>query len=171
MLVWGLDISTKIGSTVVDTEGGKPRIVEALKITSKNSGWHRCSDLAVSVMEVYRRYRPDVICIEGYAHGAKFSQQVLFEVGSIIRYFLWQEDIKYYDVAPTSLKKFVTGKGVATKDTIIKEVFKRFSYDTDDNDIADSVGLAFLAAAISGANTGLPKNHLEALTAVLKVDK
>lgn len=45
-------------------------------------------------------------------------------------------------VTPGEVKKFVTGKGNAKKELIIKEVYKRYGFDTDINDIADAYAIA-----------------------------
>jgi len=43
---------------------------------------------------------------------------------------------------PTQLKKFITGKGNSKKNTIVKEVFKRWGFDTDNDNTADAYGIA-----------------------------
>ena len=43
---------------------------------------------------------------------------------------------------PTQIKKFITGRGNAKKDVIIREVYKRWGFETDDHNIADAYGLA-----------------------------
>jgi len=45
-------------------------------------------------------------------------------------------------IKPTTLKKFITGKGNAKKSTIIKEVYKRWGFNTDNDNTADAYGIA-----------------------------
>jgi Holliday junction resolvasome RuvABC endonuclease subunit len=55
-------------------------------------------------------------------------------------------------VAGNTLKKFVTGKGNGPKSVMLKHVYSKWGYDTDDDNLADAYGLARLAAAVtSGA--------------------
>lgn len=93
----------------------------------------------------------DVILIEDYAHGSiGSSKSMLYELGGIIRYELVKADKKYLLVPPTSLKKFVTGKGNAPKSLILKEVYKRWNVDVDSDNIADAFGLVKLGEGCLG---------------------
>jgi len=63
-------------------------------------------------------------------------------------YYLWLVKAHYVVVAPNTLKKFVTGKGNAHKDQMIKEVFKRFGQDVNNSDLADAIGLNYIGRAL-----------------------
>jgi crossover junction endodeoxyribonuclease RuvC len=54
-------------------------------------------------------------------------------------------------VTPSQLKKFVTGKGNADKSVVMKEVYKRFSIDTDDDNTADAVVLGHIGMTLISA--------------------
>ena len=56
---------------------------------------------------------------------------------------------------PKILKMFVTGNGNSGKDLMIREVFKRWNFDTNNNDVADAFGLAKMAYSF---------DHIEDLT-------
>lgn len=49
---------------------------------------------------------------------------------------------------PTSLKKFVCGKGNAEKSMMIREVFKRWGFDAEDDNQADAAGLLVVGLAM-----------------------
>ena len=77
----------------------------------------------------------------------------------LIRYLLWHRETPFVLCAPTSLKKFVVGhagkkdpatgeKIKVTKDLMIKELYKRFGHDVDDNNQADGIGLLYVARAL-----------------------
>ena len=94
-----------------------------------------------------------LVLIEGYAFGAKGSSGIsLGELGGVTRLALWDEKIPYIEVPPTQVKKFITGKGGAQKDIVLKEVFKRYGADFDDNNIADAFALAQLGRAITNTH-------------------
>ena len=52
-------------------------------------------------------------------------------------------------VTPSQLKKFATGKGNVDKNVVIKEVYKRFGIDTDDDNTADAVVLGYIGLALT----------------------
>jgi Holliday junction resolvasome RuvABC endonuclease subunit len=85
------------------------------------------------------------VAIEGYAFGAKGAYFNLGEVGGVIRLAAFQEEWPLIQVPPTSLKKYITGKGTSPKDIMIKEMYKKYGLDINDNNDADAAGLAILA--------------------------
>jgi crossover junction endodeoxyribonuclease RuvC len=87
--------------------------------------------------------------IEGYAFGAKGSSGIsLGELGGVTRVALYDLNVPFIEIPPTQAKKFITGTGSAPKDIVIKELYKRFGIDTNDNNIADAVGLMILGRAL-----------------------
>lgn len=93
-------------------------------------------------------FQPELVAIEGYAHGAKFGREQAGELGGILRVTLWEELWPYVVVAPPTLKKWVTGKGVAEKSLILREVYKKWGFDAEDDNLADAFALAKLAGAM-----------------------
>jgi crossover junction endodeoxyribonuclease RuvC len=62
--------------------------------------------------------------------------------------------IPFIVIPPTSLKAYVTGKGNAPKELMIREVFKKWKYEADDNNDSDAYALARVAAEfVSGEKT------------------
>lgn len=91
-----------------------------------------------------------LVIIEGYAFGAKGASGInLGELGGVIRVGFYDEKIPYIEIPPTQLKKFITGKGTAPKEIMLKEVLKRYAFDTDDNNVADAYSLMQLGRAIT----------------------
>jgi len=71
-----------------------------------------------------------------------------------------------YEVAPTQVKKYVTGKGNASKMEVMAAAIKRYpGMDIEDDNQADAVGLAaFLSRALDQPIDGnLPMANLAAL--------
>ena len=75
------------------------------------------------------------------------------------------------EVAPTSLKKFVTGKGNAKKDLMLLSVYKRWGFDTTNDNKADAYGLAQFGRALLGFDTGVPQVNLTAVEKILASDQ
>lgn len=107
---------------------------ERLKIISDMLVWH------------FYRYQEQFNCnvaMEGYAHGAKFNREKLGELGGIVKvavYDVFKKDALI--VAPTVLKKFVTGKGTASKDDMVASVNSKWRAGIMDHNVADAFGLA-----------------------------
>lgn len=87
-------------------------------------------------------YEVDV-AMEGYAHGAKFNREKLGELGGIVKlavYDVFKKDPVV--VAPTVLKKFVTGKGTASKEEMVRAANIKWDREFTDHNIVDAYGLA-----------------------------
>ena len=105
------------------------------------------------------------VIIEGFAFGAK--GQAIYEIaglGYIVRLALRYRGVPVLEVAPAQLKKYATGKGNATKEIIIREVFRRWGFEARDNNEAD----AFVLGQIGLALAGLSEPSTEFQRVVLK---
>lgn len=96
------------------------------------------------------------IAMEGYAAGSKFGREQAGELGATVKRRLWSYYIDMGKVgyptivAPTQVKKWITGKGAGVdKNVVIKEVYKRYGVDFDDDNLADAFVLAQIAKAVS----------------------
>lgn len=95
---------------------------------------------------------PDLITIEGFSYASKGRS--VFDIA----YLGWrireelerlreQDNVPWIEVSPTQVKKFATGKGNANKEIILQQVYKRWGYETDNNNIADAFVLAKIGEA------------------------
>lgn len=159
MVVLGLDPSTKTGVAVVDKH---KNVVFTEEIEFKKlRGFERVSAIAARVWAIIEEYNPRAIIIEDMFVGHASSAIPLIQIGSVIRYFLWQEGIEYTDVPATVLKKFVVGKGNAKKEEVMMNVLKHWQYESPTNNIADAVGLAMIGLALNEGT--FPKSQMAAL--------
>ena len=74
--------------------------------------------------------------------------------------------IEVIEVPPTVRAKYATGKGNGSKDEVLAAVVRRYpEVEVDDNNHADAVVLAAIAARLVGqpVEASLPKAHLEAM--------
>jgi crossover junction endodeoxyribonuclease RuvC len=91
-----------------------------------------------------------LVILEGYSFGSKGAAVIsIGELGGVVRYELWKNKTKYIEVAPTSAKKFLTGTGTAQKSVIIKEVYKKYNIDVNNDNEADAINLAYIGRAIT----------------------
>lgn len=83
-----------------------------------------------------------IMAMEGYAHGSKFNREKLGELGGIVK-LAWRSvfETDPVIVSPTVLKKYMTGKGTASKDQML-EAARIFNPDVKNHNVADAYGLA-----------------------------
>lgn len=96
----------------------------------------------------------EMIALEGYSNFETFGREASGETGAAIKLALvgWyglHDPLAYPTIVPpTSLKKFVTGKGNAKKDQMPLSVFKRWGFEDGDTNIVEAYGLAQVARAV-----------------------
>lgn len=167
MRVMGLDLSTHAGVAVLDTKA--MAVVHASEVSyPKLTGGPRINAIAGQIMDIKEATNPDIILVEDYAVGRFAGSAIVsIELGSVIRFLLWQMDFPYLPVAPTALKKFVTGKGNAQKNTMLLEVYKRWNYTAATDNVADAIGLAHFGACLMKSGWVYTKAQEECATAGL----
>ena len=80
----------------------------------------RYSSIADYFVGVFKEHNVQQIGLEGYAYNAKGnSQTALAENVGLLKYLLHQNGIAYNVHPPTTLKKYSTGKGNASKDDML----------------------------------------------------
>lgn len=168
MHVLGLDMSTCAGLAVVDSTTKKIVFAEEIQF-KKQTGFERVNSIIAHVIDRGREYNAKCAIIEDYAI-SKFggSAIVSIEIGTVLRFCYWQDDYPFLTVSPTSLKKFVTGKGNSNKDLMMLEVFKRWGYSSTTNNVADAVALALLGAYAISPDKKLRADSSVVISAALK---
>lgn len=93
-----------------------------------------------------------IAAIEGLAYSARNTTALVQLAGLnyLTRDMLHRRGITFVIVQPSSLKKYITGKGNAQKDHIMLEIYKNFGITILDNNQSDAYALAHCAAAFSG---------------------
>ncbi|MDP2647729.1 MAG: crossover junction endodeoxyribonuclease RuvC [Candidatus Yanofskybacteria bacterium] len=144
--VMGIDPAlVKLGWAVIMKASDKDKTAtwQTGTIQSKKDGVERLKEIRDGIIALAKSAIPELIVIEGYSWGSKFQGPALGEVGGVIRLALFEAGFKIEVVAPSSLKKFVTGSGRADKPTMRQKIFKRWKgaeFDTQDE--AEAFALA-----------------------------
>lgn len=86
----------------------------------------------------------------------------------LLRLCLWQNSIPFLLVAPSQLKKFVTGKGNAEKSLVLREVYRRWGVVAANDNAADAVGLIQIGRCIVGEIEPETEPQREVLAALRK---
>lgn len=96
-------------------------------------------------------FKSVTVAMEGYAFGTTMAH-MLGELGAVVKLTCYEELDKFegkypYIIPPTTLKKYVTGKGTGVqKNQVLLAVYKKWGVEFTDDNAADSYALAMLAA-------------------------
>lgn len=142
MIVLGIDPATKMGLIILERKKDVITTTHQQVYSSKSKGMQRLGDIGGCIIDMLKVFKPDLIALEGYSFGSKFNHEITYSVGTVIRYFLWQSEYDYKVIPPSSLKKFVTGKGNCKKDLMLLGVYKNWGFDTTDDNLSDAYGIA-----------------------------
>lgn len=143
-LIIGIDQSyTGFGLVTLD---GEIQSLNVWKFKNLGSESGRLNDIYDTLLAYFKdcheNYEAVHMAMEGYAHGSKFNREKLGELGGIVKLAWFKANGNDpVIVAPTVLKKFVTGKGTASKDQML-EAIQKLDPTIKDHNVADAYGLA-----------------------------
>jgi len=84
------------------------------------SGW---------ALDIVKKYKCEQVALEGYSFGSKGKVFHIAENTGVLKYKFWENRIPVDIIAPTTVKKFATGKGNADK----TKMHESFMAETDKN--------------------------------------
>jgi crossover junction endodeoxyribonuclease RuvC len=125
----------------------------------QNTGIERLLSIYQHLFNLFTETR-DVahICMEGYSNASKFGREQAGELGAIVKLAIYDffdrfdnghGDLRYPTIVkPSSLKKFTTGNGAAKKNNMLLAVYKKWGFETSDDNLADAYSLAQLARTL-----------------------
>lgn len=157
--VLGLDLSlVKTGYAVVE-EGGK--VLASGVINSKPCG-KKPIDETMRIIKIVEEIQqkiddllpndpPVLVAIEGLAFMAQSTSLVqLAGLNYLTRATLARLKYPFLIVAPTTLKKFITGSGKGEKDKMMMTTYKDYGHEALDNNENDAYCLAICGLALLG---------------------
>ncbi len=108
---------------------------------------------------------PDLVVLEGYSLGGPgiLSKIRLGEVGGIVRTRLFEMDVRFVDVTPSSLKRFATGNGNAKKEQMVSRAIELGARGNVNDDEADAFHLRRMARAANELEGTLLDHELDAI--------
>lgn len=143
MNVLGLDVSlAATGYCFLDEENAK--IVESGVVRPVGmNGVVRLGFIESKVLNLVKNHGAKVAAIEGYAFSAHAAySHELGEACGLIKLALFKGGYSTRIISPSTLKKFVTGKGNAKKNEMLLKVYKRWGVEFADDNEADAYSLA-----------------------------
>jgi len=110
----------------------------------------RLLDIEHSITTKIDKKATDLVIIEGLAFMARNTRSLVQLAGLnyFIRKYLFENKIPFLIVAPTSVKKFITGKGNCDKNLMLLEIYKRYGISFDNDNLADGYGLTQIGIAL-----------------------
>ena len=115
MNTMGLDLS--LTSTGMSISG----VTQSIRVDTR--GVERLKEIRDRIVDVALEQRVRVAAIEGYSYASRQSQShSLGELGGVVRLGLFEADIPFVVIPPTSRAKFATGKGNAGKPEVVSAI-------------------------------------------------
>lgn len=116
-----------------------------------SAGVERLSEIQRHIANTLKDYEVLDVAMEGYAYGREFGVAQSGELGGAVKLALYDMKLGKGSypmiIAPTTLKKYVTGKGTGVqKNQMLLNVFKKWGVEFSDDNAADSYGLAHLVS-------------------------
>lgn len=98
----------------------------------------RFTEVAMNLYTGEERY----VFIEGFSFGSKgTADREIGWLGFQMRITFHECGWNIVEVPPTTLKAYTCGTGTAKKELMLQQVYKRWSYETSDNNEADAFAL------------------------------
>ena len=150
MRIMGIDPSTNCGICLLqlNSDGEDFEIVvkslHDYNMPKSDDKMERLAYLGGHIEEFLEVYKPEHVVIEGYSFGSKFQHEIMYSIGTVIRYIVWQRGYNYIEVPPHRLKKFVTGKGTSKKELMMLKILENWGVSIENNNMADAFALALI---------------------------
>lgn len=113
-------------------------------------GFDKYLEIREQVMELCRHWGADLVLIEDFSYGSR--GQAMFDLGmvqGVVRASLMDNGIDFDVVAPSKVKKGITGKGNASKMKVTMAVCRKLSidfpdrFDDESKDVCDSIAVVW----------------------------
>lgn len=116
---------------------------------SEKRGTDRLRDIQDYLKAVIDAYAIEDVAMEGYAYGVQMAHMA-GELGGMVKLTLLDRGLYPLIVAPSMLKKYVTGKGTGVqKNQMLLNIYKKWGIEFTDDNAADAYALARLASGAS----------------------
>jgi crossover junction endodeoxyribonuclease RuvC len=140
MYIWGMDLSLSNTGVAIFDEQGTPVKVFSIKTTSKDNYGVRLKIIGKILQRYKKLYPPKELIIENAFTRYNKATQVLYRLRGLVEYLFW--DISQTGIAPTTMKKILTGSGKAEKSDVENSIRKLYpNIEIENDDQSDALGL------------------------------
>lgn len=166
--VAALDLSFSGTGVIVMDESGQTLLRDTIKTTTERPDRQRLTHIGDTVVALINPFSPLSIFKEGPAHNARFGVHLAGRVHGAVDYAMEKAGLPTpVEVAPATLKKFATGRGVGEKGDIKMWVLSTWGIKFSDNNQADAYVLARMAGLRHGFFKMASRHEGECLKTVL----
>jgi crossover junction endodeoxyribonuclease RuvC len=161
MRTMGIDIATHTGMVSLV---GEEAVGKQMEFPSQR-GCTRLQSIARESRRFLEIWKPELVVIEGFGFATQKSMSslaLLVQCATVIQLEIHSLGIEWWTCTPSTLKKWTTGNGAASKDLMAAKVFERWGYRSPSTDLVDAYALSRLGqlgpeklAALKGLNRGL----------------
>ena len=168
----GLDLSFSGTGLVILGEDGKIALRMTIHTGTKMPHRQRLVLIGDTIVSFLKGYASDgnslVLAKESPAHGARFGVHLAGEVHGAVEYAMEKAGLMVpYEMAPASLKKFATGRGIGEKGDVKMWILAKWGEKFADNNQADAYTLARVAGSIAGVFLMTSKHEAECIKTIL----
>lgn len=171
MNVMGIDLSLTGTGYAVLTAGANPALLTNGVIKSKATDSYtdelkRLLGIVKEIDNLIAAFEVEIAVIEGIAFMARQTTAVMQLAGLnyLVRESLYKSNIPFIIVTPSTLKKFVTGKGNSPKDVMLLETYKKWDVSFSNDNECDAYGLARCGCLLVDGKEHLTKLETEVKT-------
>ena len=131
--------------------------IRTQSLKHKETGYERLRSIVRNISDITFNTKTDLVVVEGPSFASKGrSTHQIAGLWWLVTYVLHVNGQPFAVAPPTVVKKYLTGKGTASKDDMVREATKRYSKFDGDNNQADALALL----AIGADKLGVPFMHM-----------
>jgi len=151
--VAGIDQSVRhTGVCILDDSGGL-HTLELIEPPKNLEGSKHLVYIRDELNKLLNRQTLTHVVMEGYSYNSMNKKFMLGEVGATIKLCVHDTNAVLHEAAPTQLKKFVTGRGDASKEDVMQHLHSQYAVTVTDDNLADAYGLARIALELLEKST------------------
>jgi len=140
-------------------------IQHALIEPKKRTGHERLAYIRDGLRSIFQGVRFAAGVLEGYSMGSINRKFDLGEVGAVVKLELFDTCQGVYIAAPKQLKLFVTQKGSASKEDVMKAIKAQWGIEIKNDNLADAYGLSHIAKELV-VTTTTKRHQLDVVNAI-----
>jgi len=148
MSVVGIDLSL-VGSAFA-AEAGASCVFRTFAPPKKMIGIERLDWICTQIRDELLARQAHLIVFEDLAFAAHDRNHERAGLATLVRWRCWRDKMPYVLVAPTTLKKFVTGSGKGEKNMMLLAVYKRWQHNPANDNESDAIGLMYIGLGLTG---------------------